>query len=173
MMALGLTLAPARAADPAPPVTIPSLDVPRYMGTWYEIAKYPNRFQRDCAGNTTATYSVREDGKVQVVNRCRQKDGTVKSATGVARQLAGPASPKLEVRFAPAILSFLPMVWGDYWIIDLDPGYTLAAVSDAKREYLWILARTPAVDKAALDGLTTRLKSQGFDIGRLEPTPQN
>lgn len=161
----------AQATPAAPPATIAALDVPRYMGTWYEIAKFPNRFQRDCVDNTTATYAIRAPGQVDVVNRCRQKDGSYKTATGLARQSGGPASPKLEVRFAPAFLSFLPMVWGDYWVLDLDPDYRLAAVGDGKREYLWILARTPTVDKARYQALLERLAAQGLDVAKLEATP--
>jgi len=163
----------ARDAQAAPAITtIPSLEVPRYMGKWYEIAKFPNRFQRDCVSNTSATYSVLPDGRVKVVNRCRQADGSEKSAEGVARQLGGPDSPKLEVRFAPAILSFIPMVWGDYWVIDLDPDYRLAAVSDRKGDYLWILSRTPTVAEADYDALAKRIAAQGLDITKLEATPQ-
>ena len=164
---------PAQAQDAGtrrPLATIASLDVPRYMGKWYEIAKFPNRFQRDCVSNTSATYSALPGGKVKVVNRCRQADGTDKTADGLARQLGGASSPKLEVRFAPAFLSFLPMVWGDYWVIDLDPNYRLAAVSDSKREYLWILSRNPTVDKASYDALVGRLAAQGLDVGKLVAT---
>ena len=162
----------AAPADARPLPTIAALDVKRYMGTWYEIAKFPNRFQKKCVGFTTATYRAREDGRVDVVNRCRLADGGDNVATGIARQPGGPNSPKLEVRFAPAFLSFLPMVWGDYWVIDLDPDYQLAAVSEPKRDYLWILSRTPKVDPAAYDALLGRLAAQGLDMKRLEPTRQ-
>lgn len=171
-----LSASPARAADQAasakPLATIPSLDLKRYMGTWYEIAKFPNEFQEKCVGFTTATYSLREDGRVDVLNRCRRADGSTDDARGVARQPGGATSPKLEVRFAPAIVSWLPMVWGDYWVIDLDPDYQLAAVSEPKREYLWILSRSPKVDPAVYDALLGRLKAQGLDMNRLVPTRQ-
>jgi apolipoprotein D and lipocalin family protein len=91
---------------------------------------------------------------------------------GSARQLGPFDSPKLQVRFAPGWLSFLPMVWGDYWVIDLDPDYQLAAVSEPKREYLWILSRTPTVPRQAYAALLDRLARQGFDLERLEPTKQ-
>lgn len=165
-------LAAERGARPAPVTPIPSLDVPRYMGAWYEIAKYPNRFQKQCAGNTTAHYSLQPDKTVQVINRCRRADGTIDEAVGTARQLGGPTSPTLKVRFAPAWLSFLPMVWGDYWVIDLDPNYQLAAVSEPGRDYLWILSRTPTVSRQAYGALLERLERQGFDLSRLEMTPQ-
>ena len=152
--------------------TIPSLDLPRYLGTWYEIAKFPNRFQRKCAGFTIATYTALPDGRVQGENRCRLADGGVDVAIGVARQVGPAHSPRLKVRFAPALLSFLPMVWGDYWIIDLDRDYGLAAVSEPGREYLWILSRTPTVSKSAYDALVARLSGQGLDVRKLVRTPQ-
>ncbi|AYH46108.1 lipocalin family protein [Azoarcus sp. DN11] len=170
---LGTLAAPARAEAPPPPLaTIAALDVPRYMGTWYEIAKYPNRFQRHCVGFTHAEYRLQDDGRVRVANRCRNAEGRVVEAIGAARQLGAADSPRLEVRFAPAWLSFLPAVWGDYWVIDLDAGYRLAAVSEPRREYLWILSRTPTVAPQALEALRTRLAAQGFDLSRLEMTRQ-
>jgi apolipoprotein D and lipocalin family protein len=175
LMVLSLNAGAADAPNAAaakPLATIASLDVPRYMGTWYEIAKFPNRFQRKCTGFTKATYSALADGTLQVVNRCRTDKGETDEAIGAARQVGGPTSPKLKVRFAPAFLSFLPMVWGDYWVIDLDPGYQLAAVSEEKREYLWILSRTPKVDKQSYDALVARLAAQGLDVSKLEVTKQ-
>ncbi len=152
--------------------TIPSLDVPRYMGLWYEIARYPNRFERKCDGFTTATYTAQPDGSVKVENRCRRADGSIQLAEATAHQVGGPDSPRLKVRFAPAALSFIPLAWGDYWVIDLDPDYRLAAVSEPGRDYLWILARTPQVEPAAYEALLTRLAARGFDTGRLVRTRQ-
>jgi len=152
--------------------TISSLDLPRYLGEWYEIAKFPNRFQRKCTGFTKATYTALPDGRVRVENRCRLADGSTDVAIGVARQVGAANSPRLKVRFAPAILSFIPMVWGDYWIIDLDKDYGLAAVSEPGREYLWILSRTPTVSKPAYDALVARLSGQGLDVRKLERTQQ-
>ena len=170
-----LKLAAQTTATPqALPVvaTIASLDVPRYMGTWYEIAKFPNRFQAKCVANTRAQYLAQTDGSVQVLNSCTTADGSTIDALGKAIQVGAATSPKLQVRFAPAWLSWLPMVWGDYWVIDLDADYQLAAVSDAKREYLWVLSRTPQVNAKAYDALLDRLKAQHFDVKKLEPTPQ-
>lgn len=147
---------------------ISSLDVSRYLGTWYEIAKYPNRFQRRCVGDTRAEYRLREDGRIEVINSCTTADGRVLEAVGVARQIGEGDAPTMKVRFAPAWLSFLPVVWGDYWVIDLDPDYKLAAVSEPSRRYLWILSRTPEVDAEAYQQLLSRLETRGFDLGRLE-----
>jgi len=151
--------------------TIPALDVPRYMGVWFEIAKFPNRFQRQCTGPTSATYSLNADGTVQVINRC-QTDSGITEAIGAARQIGPATSPQLKVRFAPAWLSFLPFVWGNYWVIDLDEGYQLAAVSEPSREYLWILSRTPQVAPDVYARLLDRLSGLGLDISKLEVTRQ-
>ena len=171
-----LTGAFAQAADKPPSAndlkSISALDVPRYMGTWYEIAKFPAWFQKKCVSDTRAEYTLQPDGRVQVINRCRQDSGEMKEALGSGRQIGDAASSKLEVRFAPAWLAFLPAVWGDYWVIDLDPAYQLAAVSEPKREYLWILSRSAKVDPAAYDALLARLSRQGFDLQRLEKTLQ-
>ena len=169
-----LQVAAQTAATPAtlPAVaTIAALDVPRYMGTWYEIAKFPNRFQAKCIANTRAQYLAQTDGSVQVLNSCTTADGTI-DALGLAKQVGAATSPKLQVRFAPAWLSWLPQVWGDYWVIDLDADYQLAAVSDAKREYLWVLSRTPQVNTKAYNSLIERLKAQHFDVQKLERSVQ-
>ena len=162
----------AAAAELPPVKTIASLDVPRYMGTWYEIAKFPNRFQAKCTANTRASYLAQADGSVQVLNSCVTADGSTIDALGLAKQVGSATSPKLQVRFAPAWLSWLPMVWGDYWVIDLDADYQLAAVSDAKREYLWVLSRAPQVNAKSYDALLGRLKAQHFDVQKLERTAQ-
>ena len=173
---LALSSALTHAADKPQPASdlksISALDVPRYMGTWYEVAKFPAWFQKKCVADTRAEYTLQPDGGVQVINRCRQGSGEMKEALGSGRQIGDATSSKLEVRFAPAWLSFLPMVWGDYWVIDLDPAYQLVAVSEPKREYLWILSRSAKVDPVAYDALLARLSSQGFDLQRLEKTPQ-
>lgn len=159
-------------ANDVPVKTIASLDVPRYLGTWYEIAKFPNWFQKKCVSSTQATYSLRSDGNLKVLNSCKTADGEISQAEGTARQLGQKDSAKLEVRFAPAWLSFLPMVWGEYWVIDLDSQYQVAAVSDSKREYLWVLSRTPQLDKKTYDELILRLQAQQFDTRKLELTQQ-
>ncbi len=158
----------ASHAQNAPLATIASLDVPRYMGTWYEIAKYPNWFQKKCVRGTRAEYALQSDGTVQVDNRCTTSSGEVSQALGQARQIGAADSPKLQVRFAPAWLSFIPLVWGDYWVIDLDTQYQMVAVSEPQREYLWILSRTPTVSAAQYNALTARLAQMGFDLRKLE-----
>lgn len=164
--------ATAQEAALAPLQTIPTVDVTRYMGRWYEIAKFPNRFQTQCVSDTAAEYRPLGDGRVEVRNRCGLQDGTIEDIVGAARQIGGGDSPKFQVRFAPAWLSFLPAVWGDYWIIDLDRDYTLAAVSEPKREFLWILSRTPTVDAEAYRALLVRLQAMGLNIDKLAVSKQ-
>lgn len=167
-----LLLAGAAQAAGAPPLqSIPALDTQRYMGHWYEIAKYPNRFQRKCVADTSAEYRLLEDRSIRVINRCRQSDGTMQEAVGLARP-ANDSPSQLKVRFAPAWLSFLPLVWGNYWVVDLDPDYQLAAVSEPTREYLWILSRTPRIDPHAYAALLRRLHALGLDTGKLQMTLQ-
>jgi apolipoprotein D and lipocalin family protein len=165
--------APLPAASVAGPLeSIASLDVTRYMGTWYEIAKYPNKFQKKCIAETRAEYQLKTNGRVQVTNQCKTENGSLDEAIGEARQLGTSSSSKLQVRFAPVWLSWLPVVWGNYWVIDLDPAYQLVAVSEPEREYLWVLSRTPQVSAEAFNALMARLKTQGFELGRLERTKQ-
>ncbi|WP_101049432.1 lipocalin family protein [Macromonas nakdongensis] len=159
------------APAPAPLQTVAQLDLPRYMGTWHEVAKYPNRFQRDCVADTSAQYRLEDGGTVRVSNRCRQADGRFQEAVGQARPVGAPGTARLAVRFAPAWLSWWPGVWGDYWVIDLDPAYQLVAVSEPRREYLWVLSRTPKVDPEAYRALRQRLAQQGFDLSRLQEAP--
>jgi apolipoprotein D and lipocalin family protein len=171
LICFGSTQVKAQQGDQAVK-TIAVLDVSRYLGTWYEIAKFPNWFQKKCASNTKAVYSAKPDGNLRVLNSCKTAAGETSEAEGLARQIGSKDSPKLEVRFAPEWLSFLPLVWGDYWVIDLDPQYQLAAVSDPRREYLWVLSRTPQLDPKVYADLLQRLKQQQFDIQKLEITAQ-
>ena len=169
-MLQGVLLMAMAAADPLP--TQDWVEPTRYVGRWYEIARLPNRFQDQCTGDVAATYSLRDDGRFTVVNECRTKEGGVDRAEGVARRADpnGPAS-RLKVRFAPAWLSFLPWVWGDYWILELDRDYRFALVGEPSRKYLWILARDPVMDPAAYDALVAGARRLGFDTSRLVRTP--
>jgi apolipoprotein D and lipocalin family protein len=151
---------------------VPELDLERYAGQWYEISRFPNRFQRGCAGEVTATYSLRPDGRIAVTNRCRQANGEMKEAEGVARRVEGRPASVLKVRFAPAFLGFLPMVWGDYQVIALGPDYDFAVVGTPDRKYLWILARTPAMEPGRYKAAVEAARAQGFEVGRLMQTQQ-
>ena len=163
---------PAAHAQTPPQVrAVPFVDLDRYAGDWFEIARFPNRFQRQCVGDVRATYARRPDARLDVVNRCRVADGETE-ARGVARIVDERSFAKLKVRFAPAFLSWLSMVWGDYWIIGLAPDYSWAVVGDPGRDYLWILARTPHLDDDSMAAARAVARDNGFDVTRLLPTPQ-
>lgn len=166
-MVLGLGLMrTALASEALKPIA--ALDVPRYMGTWYEIAKYPAWFQRKCVGSTSAQYSLLDSGRVQVINRCKMANGEWNEAVGLARPVAGASPAQLQVRFAPEWLSFLPMVWGDYWVVALDPQYQWSIVSEPSRQYLWILSRTPTLPQGVYVQLLQQLAAMGFDLQKID-----
>jgi apolipoprotein D and lipocalin family protein len=146
--------------------TVPHVDLARYVGNWYDIASFPQRFQRGCTG-TTATYTLRDDGEIDLVNRCRKGSlsGEEDSAKGRARVVDPSTNAKLEV-------SFFPPFWGEYWIIDLANDYSYAVVGHPSRDYLWILSRSPTIDGAVYDAILTRLRAQGYEVGRLIRTLQ-
>jgi len=153
--------------------SIPEFDVSRYMGTWYEIAKLPNWFQRKCVQGTQARYKVLGPTQIEVNNKCTTASGEEIQAIGLARPNGSGRPAQLEVRFAPEWTAWLPMVWGAYWVLDLDADYQLAAVGDPSKSYLWILSRTPQVSAERYDAVLQRLNVMGFDITKLEKTRQN
>lgn len=155
--------------QPTPVRALPTLDLDQYAGRWYEVARFPNRFQKRCTADVTATYELLPDDEIKVVNTCLAAEGERIRAEGRAKlaDRDGPAS-RLKVRFAPAFLSFLPMVWADYWVLDLTDGYRAALVGTPDRRYLWVLSREPEVDEATYDRLVSTAAAQGFDVGRLQ-----
>jgi len=157
----------AAAADAPPPLqTVSHVDVNRYMGKWYEIASFPQWFQKNCTA-VSATYALRKDGDVDVLNECRDKtlDGKLRSAKGKAWIVDRAGNAKLKVRF------FWPFS-GDYWIIDLGSEYQYAVVGHPKRNYLWILSRSRQMDPVEYDKILERLKQQHYDVTRLNKTLQ-
>jgi apolipoprotein D and lipocalin family protein len=168
---LTLVAAVPSSAGPAPLRVVPTVDINRYAGTWYEIGRLPNRFQKQCAGDVVAFYQPRADGRVTVTNRCRTTSGDTAVATGVARRVDGQPPSILEVRFAPAFLSFLPAVWGDYQIIALGDAYDDAVVGTPDRAFLWVLARTPRLEPGRYRQLLDEARRQGFDVAKVVETP--
>lgn len=150
---------------------VDGLDLERYQGRWYEIARLPNRFQEQCVSDVTANYELLDNGKVQVTNRCRKSDGGWMEADGIARLDASDGrEAALEVRFAPRWLSLFPFVWGDYRVMALDREYTHALVGSQNRKYLWILARQPTIPEPLFKRLLSEARRQGFDVNSLERT---
>lgn len=153
--------------------TVDRVDLARYAGRWHEIARFPNRFQRGCAGDVKATYAVRADGRVDVTNRCTGQDGGATTAQGVARVVDTRTNSKLKVRFAPAFLSWLPQVWGDYWVVGLADDYSWAVVGSPDRKYLWILARAAALTGEPYELALASARDNGFAAERLVATRQS
>jgi apolipoprotein D and lipocalin family protein len=151
-----------------PPRTVPAVDLARYAGLWHEVARFPNRFQ-DGAGvscaDTTASYTPRPDGRLGVVNRCRNAaaGGAERAAEGRAYVVEGSSGARLRVSF------FWPF-YGDYWVIGLAPDYRWAVVGHPRREYLWILSRTPAMAEADYAAALDIARREGFDTTRLRRT---
>lgn len=161
-----LLAATAAAASALPNTPVAKLDLARYEGKWHEVARLPMYFQRKCASDTTATYTRNADGTITVDNACRTKDGDTQRAIGAARPVPGKPG-QLEVRFAPKWLGWIPAVWADYWVVDLDPDYRWAVVGGPSRDNLWILSRTPNMDQTTFDEIRTRAKRRGYPTEKL------
>jgi apolipoprotein D and lipocalin family protein len=160
--AAALSAAPATATN-AP---VPRLDLQRYAGQWHEIAHIPMFFQRQCVNNITATYTLNADGTVGVRNACRTKGGVTDASLGVARTVPGTPGA-LKLRFAPRILGWLPWVWADYWVIDLDPDYRWAVIGGPSQNYLWVLSRTATMDTQLFHKLRDRAAGRGYPVEKL------
>lgn len=158
----GLTLAAAPAfAQDNEPVAVDHVDLDRYVGTWYEIMKIPNFFQKQCARGTTATYTQNEDGRIDVLNRCIDEDGAPVEAKGVAEVVDPQSNAKLRVSFVSVFGK--SMFWGDYWVIGLGEDYDYAIVGTANRKYGWILSRTPELAYEQAEEAFWTLRQQGYD----------
>ena len=152
----GLVSAQGRSFDNTP---VPSLDLYRYLGLWYEIARFDHSFERDM-DNVTAEYLLRDDGRIDVINS-GWKEGKYKVADGKARQPEPHADPAhLEV-------SFFLFFYNDYNVLMLDPDYRVALVGSASPDYLWILSRTPEVSTDVLDAVLKEASDRGYDVSRL------
>ena len=141
--------------------TVKELDINRYLGTWYEIARYDNSFERGLVG-VTANYSLRNDGKIRVINRGYKNslEGKLSQAKGKAKIPDKDYPGKLKV-------SFFLFFYADYFVLELDPNYRWALVSSSSDKYLWILSRTPEMDKKDLDFILKKAKEHGFDTSKL------
>jgi len=158
--------ADAAAAKAKPLEVVGHVDLQRYLGTWYEIATIPQRFQKGCVG-VTAEYSLRKNGDIQVVNTCIKEtlDGEVRTARGKARVVDRTTNAKLKVSF------FWPF-WGAYWIIGLDTDYEWAIVGHPNRSYLWILNRSPQMDGGLYRELLELIADKGYDLTKIKKTLQ-
>ncbi|PSH03853.1 MAG: hypothetical protein CXZ00_09715 [Acidobacteria bacterium] len=161
---LGAAIASAAicAAAASRPVltTVPRVELSRYLGRWYEIARYPNRFEKQCDRDVEATYALRKDGRISVLNTCVKKDGSRSEAKGWAKIADTSTNAKLRVTF------FWPF-FGNYWVLDLGSDYEYAVVGEPSRKYLWILSRTPQMNDALYQQILSRLAARGYDANKL------
>ncbi|SEO93006.1 apolipoprotein D and lipocalin family protein [Salinihabitans flavidus] len=157
--------------DTSVPMTVDdSLQIEPYLGRWYEIARFPVWFEEGCVG-VTADYSARPDGRIDVLNTCREGalDGPVETASGVARVVA---PGKLQVTFLPRF-SWLPFLWGDYWVLDVTDDYTVAVIGAPDGGTGWILARSPQIPDEDFEAAADVLRRNGYDTARLFRVPQD
>ncbi len=171
------SLAPAQPAPAVPatdlpvrvqpvPIPVASVDLNRYAGIWHEIARIPNRFQQQCARDTLARYTLRADGRIDVVNQCVRRDGSLDQARGIARVVDGDTRAKLKVSLV-SLLGWRPF-WGDYWIVGLDPNYRWAVVGAPNRKYGWILARSKTLDANSLETISAIIEHNGYQRGSFQ-----
>jgi apolipoprotein D and lipocalin family protein len=171
---LGLTIISAsddNGKKRKPPETVEEVDFKKYAGLWYEIARMPNRFQKKCAGETTAEYRLREDGKITVINQCLKLDGKIDRIEGIAKVVNPPSNSKLKVSFFNFL--GLSLFWGDYWIIGLDSDYHWAIVGSPNRKYGWILARNPELNDEQMNKIYRILEKQGYTPDAFQATRQS
>ena len=149
--------------------TVSDLKLPRYLGTWYEIARLPMRHEPEACTDVSANYSLKDNGNVRVHNRCRMA-GEIEEAVGEATVVDND-SARLAVSFLPKGLRWLPFTKGDYWVIQIAPDYSVSLVGSPDRKYLWLLARTPNLDRTVQDHYLAAARLQGFDLTDLIHTP--
>jgi apolipoprotein D and lipocalin family protein len=156
-----------RSKHPTEIKTVAYVDLERYQGRWFEIARYPTRFERRCAKNTTAEYTLRDAMHLYVENRCTNAEGHGEVGHATATVVDTTTNAKMRLKYS----ALMPAA--DYWIIDLSPNYRYAVISEPKREMLWILSRTPSLDNETYDDICMRLFDRGYDLDRLQRTVQD
>jgi apolipoprotein D and lipocalin family protein len=155
------------ATDPLAPKTVNTVNLKRYQGTWYELARLPMYFQRDCA-QSEAHYTLKTDGDIAILNRCLTADWQWQEATGTATPQVPGRADKLWVVFDNWFSRLLPGVAkGQYWVLYVSDDYKTAIVGDPNRRYLWLLSRTPEINGVKREDLLSRARQQGYDTTRL------
>ena len=169
---LGLGMATMAYAQTKPLQTVEKVELDKYLGVWYEVARKPLYFQNKCDRDVTATYTVNENGNVVVDNRCYTKEGNLTQSIGEAFIENAPFNTKLKVSFLPEAIRWLPFGRGDYWVLKLDENYQTVLVGEPRRKYMWVLSRTPQPDQAVVHEYLEYAKSLGYDVGDVIHTKQ-
>jgi apolipoprotein D and lipocalin family protein len=149
------------------PSTVASLDLARYLGVWYEIARLPMRHEPPDYTDISATYTLEDDGAIQVRNRALDGRGQLQESVGRATPVEGSGHAKLKVNFLPEGLRWIPFTSGDYWVLRLDPEYRTALVGTPDRDHLWLLHRAPVMDEPTREAYLATAQAQGYDLSKL------
>lgn len=150
--------------------TVDKIELDRYLGVWYEVARKPMYFQNQCDRDVSATYTLNENGNVTVDNRCYSKDGKLKQSIGEAFVQNAPFNSKLKVSFLPEAVRWLPVGRGDYWILKIDDHYQTVLVGEPRRKYMWVLSRSAQADQAIVKEYLEYAKSLGYDLSDIIQT---
>ncbi|MCG2607255.1 lipocalin family protein [Acinetobacter sp. SM34] len=169
---LGLGMATMAYAQTKPLQTVEKVELDKYLGVWYEVARKPLYFQNKCDRDVTATYTLNENGNVAVDNRCYSKDGSLNQSIGEAFVQNAPFNSKLKVSFLPDAIRWLPVGRGDYWVLKIDDDYQIVLVGEPRRKYMWVLSRSPQPDQAVVKEYLEYAKSVGYDLGDVIHTKQ-
>lgn len=169
---LGLGMATMTYAKDTPLKTVDRVELDRYLGVWYEVARKPLYFQNKCDRNVTATYTLNENGNVNVDNKCITKDGEQTQSVGEAFVQNAPFNSKLKVSFLPSAIRWLPVGRGDYWVLKIDDGYQTVLVGEPKRKYMWVLSRSAHPNETVINEYLDYAQSVGYDLGDVIKTKQ-
>lgn len=169
---MGLSAVTTVHAKDQPLKTVDKVELDRYLGVWYEVARKPLSFQNKCDRNVTATYTLNENGNVTVDNKCLMKDGKTTQSLGEAYIQNAPFNTKLKVSFLPGAVRWLPIGRGDYWILKIDEDYQTVLVGEPERKYMWVLSRTQQPSAEVLKEYLDYAKSVGYDLGDIINTKQ-
>lgn len=154
------------------PQTAAELDLARYAGRWYEQARLPHPYQDQCSSNVIADYKLQPHARLSVTNSCLKANGQRDQARAEGRLGPEKNPARLQVRFAPAWLSWWPKVWADYWVLRVDPDYQYALVGTPDRRYLWVLSRTESAEPQRVQAMLETARQQGYDLSQLSYTQQ-
>lgn len=169
---IGLGMATMAYAKNKPLRTIEKVELDKYLGVWYEVARKPMYFQNKCDRDVSATYTLNENGNIGVDNRCYTKDGQLNQSVGEAFIQNAPFNTKLKVSFLPESVRWLPVGRGDYWVLKIDDAYQTVLVGEPRRRYLWVLSRSAQPDQAVVKEYLDYAQSIGYDIGDVIHTKQ-
>ena len=169
---VGLGMATMAYAQTKPLHVVEKVELDKYLGVWYEVARKPMYFQNKCDRDVSATYTLNENGNIAVDNRCYSQDRKLKQSSGEASVQNAPFNSKLKVSFLPESIRWLPVGRGDYWILKIADDYQTVLVGEPKRKYMWVLSRSAQPDPAVVKEYLDYAQSVGFDLSDIIHTKQ-